>query len=318
MLPSPNSHNEKKHSDLGLILGLVLGLLGAATAIAGGLFYYRHRKRTAASAYHNLEPGVPGGATRPRYPWVYALTRGAHIRGGAGSSVDTLPSMYQTEPFVLPPEHPVYQTYPDEPTRPGMVARASSSRSVSHLLGDTPYSGDAFGVGLVGVHGTPSVPPSTHTRPSSSLIERKSSIGPHGRPPSRSSSGRALPRRTPLPPPVSTDTVPIRMSRDSEDFSPEPEEASPNPFNEPVVEIPPSYQSVRRASARTSRQGSIEASIGGVVSGPQSPVINTESGGFAGGPLAAQTGARLSRSNASRHSRRSTRSTGNDGSAGGH
>lgn len=52
-----------------------------------------------------------------------------------------------------------------------------------------------------------------------------------------------------LPPPAPL-VSPTRVTRDSEDFSPEPVEASPNPFGEEVEEIPPTYSSLRAVSTR--------------------------------------------------------------------
>jgi hypothetical protein len=52
-----------------------------------------------------------------------------------------------------------------------------------------------------------------------------------------------------LPPPAPL-VSPTRVTRDSEDFSPEPVEASPNPFGEDVEEIPPTYSSLRAVSTR--------------------------------------------------------------------
>ncbi|KAL5527360.1 hypothetical protein ACEPAG_6151 [Sanghuangporus baumii] len=254
----PNNINENgRHDNLSLILGIVFGLLGLGLLISG-IILYRQRQQRRSGPYRNLESGR-SAAGRP-HPWVTALTRGAHIRGGAGSSVDTLPSMYQTEPFILPSEHEPYIIPPQEPLlaqrqRPSLAARTSS---MQNLIGHGPFTRDAFGGTLAGVHGP----------------DRKESIGPHGRPPSRTPSGRVTTRRVGLPPPLASDP-PTRVTRDSEDFSPEPEEMSPNPFDDDVIEIPPTYTSVRRASRSNDRE-------------PWQP-----------------TRAQLSRSNASRHSRRS-------------
>ncbi|KAL5530698.1 hypothetical protein ACEPAF_6956 [Sanghuangporus sanghuang] len=254
--PINNNDENGRHSNLALILGLVFGLLGLGLSISGIILYRRRRRRSAP--YRNLESGR--SAARRPHPWVTALTRGAHIRGGAGSSVDTLPSMYQTEPFILPSEHEPYIIPPQEPPpaqrqRPSLAVRTSS---MQNLLGHGPFSRDAFGGTLAGMHGP----------------DRKESVGPHGRPPSRTPSGRVTTRGGSLPPPSASDP-PTRVTRDSEDVSPEAEEMSPNPFDDDVIEIPPTYTSVRRASGSNDRE-------------PWQP-----------------TRAQLSRSNASRHSRRS-------------
>ncbi|EJD01128.1 uncharacterized protein FOMMEDRAFT_147749 [Fomitiporia mediterranea MF3/22] len=259
---------DNRNNRLGLILGLVLGLLALGLVVAGIILYRRRRQERM---YRNLETGA-NGAARP-HPWVSALTRGAHIRGGAGSSVDTLPSMYQTEPFIMPSTEDdsfsvaqPRQPPPVQQQRPNLAVRASSSRSMYSLIGDGLFTRDVFGGALAGIHGP----------------DRKESVGPHGRPPSRTPSGRAVTQRTVLIP--STIEVPTRVTRDSEDFSPEPEGMSPNPFNDDVVEIPPTYASVRRAS----RSGDRETWQ----------------------PVRAQ----LRRSNASRHSRRSILSNSGTGS----
>ncbi|KAL5508280.1 hypothetical protein ACEPAH_5899 [Sanghuangporus vaninii] len=253
--PSNNRNENGRHNSLSRILGLVFGLLGFGLLI-GGIILYRRRRRS--TSYHNLENGR--SATRRPHPWVTALTGGAHIRGGAGSSVDTLPSMYQTEPFILPSEHEPYIIPPQEPPpaqrqRPSLATRTSS---MQNLLGHGPFTRDAFGGTLAGMHGP----------------NQKESVGPHDRPSSRAPSGRVATRGGSLPPPSASDP-PTRVTRDSEDFSPEAEEMSPNPFDDDVIEIPPTYTSVRRASRSNDRE-------------PWQP-----------------TRAQLSRSNASRHSRRS-------------
>ena len=192
-------------------------------------------------------------------PW---FARGAHLRGGANSSVSTLPSMYQTEPFIMPTSEPQsYYNFSPTPTprpyqyhqspssfqRPQFANHASSRGSITSLLDNAPVSPGPFGYGLLGMHG-----PS----PTQTSSESKHSVGPHGRPPSRTPSGRAIPQRTgPGMPPVSSPDPPTRVARDSEDFSPDAEEASPNPFEHPVVDIPPTYASVRRASIRRSLDG---------------------------------------------------------------
>lgn len=218
-------------------------MLAALGFVVSAIVFYRRRWR--AAAYHNLE----GEQSRLR-PWIASLARGAHLRGGAGSSVDTLPSMYQTEPFIFPAEDRSI-------TRPILAARASSSRSI---------------------HGRPGNVPTRHATYGANGALEKDSVGPHGMPPSRTPSGRALPARGVILP-VSSD-APTRVTRDSEDLSPDTEQSSPNPFNETFVEIPPTYASVRRASRSNDRES-------WQTSGP----------------------ARLARSNASRRSRQSYRST---------
>ena len=129
---------------------------------------------------------------------------------------------------------------------------------MQNLFGQGALSRDAFGGALAGMHGP----------------NWKEGISPQGRPPSRTTSGRAVARGGGLPPP-STSDPPTRVTRDSEDLSPGPEEMSPNPFDDDVIEIPPTYASVRRASRNNDRE-------------PWQPAR-----------------AQLSRSNASRLSRRS-------------
>lgn len=203
--------------------------------------------------------------------------------------------------------------------RPAFSTRGSSSRSIHSLLDNVPLTPSAFGYGLLGMHGpshshsdsntntqlnsNPSSNQShghgqgftqTHTPHSSSDSKTSSfmSPGPHGRPPSRTPSGRAISQlqtnRTPYP--VTNPDPPTRVARDSEDLSPGPEETSPNPFEDPVVDIPPTYASVRRASIRRSLEDGGSRSPGGRA-------------GVGGWPV--RPGGGLHRSNARRSSYRS-------------
>lgn len=234
--------------------------------------------------YADIDTGI---FTRPARRWNASRILGTHLRGGAGSSVETLGSMnqYQSDPFILPSSsdsHHPSSGHSSIPQRPTVAARASSSRSIHTLITEVPYMREALGgASLAGIHGPPIV-----TNTSSSSTDRKESIGPHGRPLSRTPSGRPLPEPgRGVPPPLTVDS-PTRMTRDSEDFSPVPDEATPNPFGDEFVEIPPSYHTVREVTRRRES-------------------LNTP-------PMTPPEGGTLLRSNAltlSRQSRRSERST---------
>ena len=263
-----------------------MGLLALLGIVSGAYFLYRRKQRP--EAYRNIETGGYNG--RSHTPWIAALTRGAHLRGGAGSSIDTLPSMYQTEPFIYPNEsHSSYSGNGGSAIaqRPPLAARVSSSRSISAFISGAPYARDAFGTNLTGVHGPPAA-----KNARSSIRERKGSIGSYRTSLNRSPSERALESRPAgrMPPPLIVH-APVRVSRDSEDFSPDPDEVSPNPLGEDFFEIPPTYQSVRRASA-----SSRNINVGNRSTDDWTPPV-------------LESGVRLERSNASRYSYRSSKSS---------
>ena len=157
--------------------------------------------------------------------------------------------MYQTEPFIIPgsnehgPPTSILQ-------RPSLAAHLSSARTMATLVNEAPYI-DSFDGALGVTPGGAQAPPPSAV--STSTEDKASSFVPQAL--NRSSSGRPLP----VPPlaalaPVTTGS-PIRRTRDSEDFSPEAEETSPNPFGDQFVEIPPSYESVREVTRRRASTG---------------------------------------------------------------
>jgi len=251
-----------------------------------------------------------------------------HLRGGAAggsASTDTLQSMFQAEPFILPAEYNPYAENDERAplttqrasasiARPSLVARVSSSRN--DFLGDLPIGG-----AILGVHGAPPPPPPparSAALQGAMAVDRKESIGPHGEAPSRTPSGHTIPpaQRTGnrgMPPPITTGR-PTRVTRDSEDFSPispdEDEHPPSSPFlldpfrdgQEAVVDIPPTYHSVQ-AVVTASRRNSV-LSQGQTIEGSSAEA----EAGHEASWVAPMTRS-LSRSNAISHSRRTRRST---------
>jgi len=236
---------QSEHHRLGLILGIVFGVIGGLILLVAAALWYRKRRRRR-TGYHNLEDVQP--EPRPR-SWSWSWRRppaqpSPHLRGG-GESVDTLHSLLRSEPYILPP--PVVR-------RP-MMATPSDNRNSRAILDDFPYVRDVSGASILGVHG--------ESRPA--MREVKSAIGPHGRPPSRTPSGReALARPTGRPPPLTIEP-PVRVARDSEDFSPaldEPELTNPLLYDpDAIIEVPPTYHSL--TAQRLTRSNAIRTNSGG-------------------------------------------------------
>ncbi len=158
-------------SHLGLILGVLFGLLAFFTLLGGAYYFYRRHRRNARNDPNDwtFERDLLIGHPRP---WSSA----SHVHG-VTESFTTLPSMYQAEPFILPPQ---------EPRMPVMAARPPHTRTLSWLSQDTSYLYDPPSAVIAGLGDHPSVRPT--------MTERKAGPGPHGEvPPRRSPSGRVLP-----------------------------------------------------------------------------------------------------------------------------
>ena len=203
--------------------------------------------------YANIETGAAGPSESGR------VSPSPRIRGGvAVLSTDSLSnSLYRSEPFVLPANFAL--------RRPEMTARASSSRSIQALINRESAVDPASAV-IPGRHG-----------PNSSVWEHKVPVGPHGVPPLRTPSGRSMPVRPNRYIPVSPGDRPTRISRDSEDPFADVEESMRSPLDEEMIEIPPTYHSVRRFSRRDndrSQQPLLRHdSIASINSDTQEPII---------------------------------------------
>lgn len=110
------------------------------------------------------------------------------------------------------------------------------------------------------------------------MAERKAGVGTHGtREPQRTPSGREVPSGSRgMPPPVTLER-PTRVTRDSEDYSPVQEEPASDPFGDDLVDIPPTYHSLR--SVKAGRRSNGSSGEGRISSGEGRNESRTESRG---------------------------------------
>lgn len=231
----------------GVIAGIVFAVVFFTSLFAGGLFLYYRRsyirsQRPASRRINTLlaetaQAGHPGYSDVNFFDADRFVSGRPHREGAFALTADTLPSMYQTEPFILPPTS-------GGPIR--ILSRSSSSSSSersehSFLRHQEPLT-------------PPQSPPDEDTNESrTSSHDHASQRRMPSRQNSNASSGALLRRRsTPagprsmgVPHPSSSDRQ-TNVTRDSRNFplGEEPEEV--DPFDSEMVDIPPTYHSFRR------------------------------------------------------------------------
>ena len=205
---------------LPLILGLVLGTLALIGLLVVGLLCYRRKQRV--DSYRNIDQDA-GNYNQSRTTPMF----GTRIRGGISHTTEILPSMYQTEPFVSPFEYmpPDIQKTASNPQnhRPNLLSRTSSTYSLNSYFLEPPLSREAFGTGFIGIHG-----------PDQKFAPKNSSPSHM---PSKFIKNPQDSFRLPS-------TLLNQTTYGSNYFYP----TSTMPLNDSVVEIPPSYASVRHLS----------------------------------------------------------------------